>query len=175
MSARSSPKSSAKKKTGKKNAGNASNSSRKINKNPRTNTFQEGEVAVELKNGEFWAQATAENTSKTVRPQPLKVYINVDDMREMRLSGGDFVLVKRVVEEKLKETVETGVAEAALGIAWPMQSILSSSMYCSSFLSMKRPSLQSNPFISSKPIARLSDGLRFVTKLWSCYWRYHCS
>ena len=85
---------------------------------------------VELKSGQFYAQATAENTSENVRPQPLKVYINVDDMREMRLSGGDFVLVKRVVEEKL---TETGVAEAALGIAWPMQSILSSSMYCSSF------------------------------------------
>lgn len=121
MSARSSPKTpKSKKKSSSNSTAHSSNKSKKSNVSG--NNSAEG--LVELKNGHFLVQVTAENSSKNNRPQPLKVYINIDDMREMHMAGGDFVLVKKV---DMKETV-LQQEKSALGIAWPMQSILSSSM-----------------------------------------------
>ena len=72
-----------------------------------------------LLTGQFYVCATLE-TSENQRPRPLRVTINTEDMLDLHLSAGDFVMIQKATSTQSSNNM-------ALGMVWPSQSLLATS------------------------------------------------
>ncbi|KAJ3253408.1 spermatogenesis associated protein 5 [Boothiomyces macroporosus] len=74
-------------------------------------TEKEKEVELKIPDDEYIVQQTPIQPEKT-RPQPLRVYINIEDMKKLKLMTGDFIFVRNPHSDS-----------RAFGIAWPSVAI----------------------------------------------------